>query len=222
MRLYTFLKDEFNLTKSEVTIFFTSHKVLVNDKECELTTKINELSSIKIDDKVYKIKDKDYIYIALNKPRGYECTNDKKNTSSILNLIDIDLRVFCVGRLDKDSEGLIILTNDGAFSNQVLSPNHHVEKEYIVSTKEKIDNAFIENISRPQKVLNKITKPCKAYLIDDYTFKIILTEGINRQIRRMTKNLGHTVISLKRIRFGNLKLDIEEKKYKFVKKEEII
>lgn len=221
MRLYNFIKGQYNLTKSEVKDFYLNHKIYVNDSKASLTTIIDNDSKIVIDDKEVLIKKEDIIFIAFNKPVGVECTNDINNLNSIINYIGLDKRVVPIGRLDKDSHGLIILTNDLKACNEFLNKDNHVEKEYIVKTKEEIDLEFIEKISKPQFILNKYSKECIVKYIDNHTFNIILKEGMNRQIRRMAKNLGKTVIDLERIRFGNYKLSEPVGKYKYITKDSI-
>lgn len=228
MRLYNFLKDELNLTKSEVKEYFVAHDVYVNDVLSSMLTIVDEnsivksVSSIDQSTRYFKYKQKEYIYIAYNKPVGVLCTNDKKNPCSILNFIDSKERIYPIGRLDKDSHGLIILTNDNEFTNLVLNKDNHVEKKYICQTREEIDDLFVERLSKPILIDNKYTKECITKLIDNHTFEIVLREGMNRQIRKMALSLGKKVIDLKRISFGKYILDLEKNKYKFIKKEDII
>lgn len=228
MRLYNFLKDELNLTKSEVKEYFVAHNVYVNDVLSSMLTIVEEnsviksVSSIDQSTRYFKYKQKEYIYIAYNKPVGVLCTNDKKNPCSILNFIDSKERIYPIGRLDKDSHGLIILTNDNEFTNLVLNKDNHVEKKYICQTREEIDDLFVERLAKPILIDNKYTKECITKLIDNHTFEIVLREGMNRQIRKMALSLGKKVIDLKRISFGKYILDLEKNKYKFIKKEDII
>jgi len=228
MRLYNFLKDELNLTKSEVKEYFVAHNVYVNDVLSSMLTIVDEnsivksVSSIDQSTRYFKYKQKEYIYIAYNKSVGVLCSNDKKNPCSILNFIDSKERIYPIGRLDKDSHGLIILTNDNEFTNLVLNKDNHVEKKYICQTREEIDDLFVERLAKPILIDNKYTKECITKLIDNHTFEIVLREGMNRQIRKMALSLGKKVIDLKRISFGKYILDLEENKYKFIKKEDII
>lgn len=221
MRLYNFLKQEFNLTKSEEKEFFKNHDIKINDKPAKELSIIDFTSNIFIDGKLYKYIENKSIYIAFNKPIGIECTNDIKKENNIISFINYKERIFPIGRLDKDSHGLIILTNDFNAPNEFLNKDNHVEKEYIVKTKEIIDLEFVDKMSKPILLNNKYTKPCVTKLIDEHTFNIILKEGMYRQIRRMAKSLNKTVIDLKRIRFGNLYLDIDEGKYREINKDNI-
>ncbi len=228
MRLYNVLKDELHLTKSELKEYFVSHLVYVNDVIANMLTLVDEASNIKAVSLItqeimyFKVIPKEYLYIAYNKPVGVECTNDKKNPNSILHFVDLKTRIYPVGRLDKDSHGLIILTNDNKFTNQVLNKENHVEKRYICKTLEEIDETFTNRLSKPILIDNKFTKECSTKLIDDHTFEIILKEGMNRQIRKMALSLKKRVIDLKRVSFGKYNLDIKENKYKIIKKEDII
>lgn len=228
MRLYNFLKDELNLTKSELKAYFYTHSVYVNGVLSSMLTIIDENSIIKsiscIDQSIrcFKYRPKEYIYIAYNKPVGIVCTNDRKNACSILNFIDSKDRIYPIGRLDKDSHGLIILTNDNKFTNFVLNKDNHVEKKYICQTREEIDDLFVNKLSKPILIDNKYTKECITKLIDNHTFEIVLREGMNRQIRKMALSLGKKVIDLKRVSFGAYNLDLEENHYKFIKKEDIL
>ena len=155
-----------------------------------------------------KVIDKeDFVYYLYNKPKGLVCTNDLTNKDSYLKTINLEKRVFCVGRLDKESSGLIILTNDGQYTNELLNPITHVEKEYIVKVKERIDQEFIEKVQKPVVLKGKLTKENKSYLIDEYTFGIILTEGKYHQIRKCVKLAGNFVVELKRIRIGKYSIE---------------
>lgn len=205
IRLSKFLKNSLNLTKTELFELFETKNVTVNDNKVNLSYIIKLDDVVKVDGK--EIHYNNYVYYLYNKPRGVVCTNDKLRKDSYLNFIDIKERVFCVGRLDKDSSGLLILTNDGDLFHRLLNPISHVEKEYLVTTKKPINNDFINNITKSIIINNKKTKECKAMLIDEYTFKIILTEGMYHQIRIMVKMNNNEVNTLERIRIGNIKLE---------------
>ena len=167
MRLYNFLKDEFNLTKSKLNDFLNGHLILIDGKKASLQSKFEEGNILTIDNKEYKYKEKEYVYFAYNKPIGITCTLDKDKKDSIVNYINYKERIFPIGRLDKDSHGLIILTNDFKAPNIYLNKDNHVEKEYLVKVINKIDENFIKNIEKPILLDNKYTKECIAYLVDD-------------------------------------------------------
>jgi 23S rRNA pseudouridine2604 synthase len=148
------------------------------------------------------------IYIALNKPVGIVCTTDSyREKDNIIDYIGFHERIFPIGRLDKMSEGLILLTNDGDIVNKILRAGNQHEKEYIVRVDKKIDRAFIKTMASGVPILNTVTNPCEVEAIDDYTFRIILKQGLNRQIRRMCEFLNYTVCALSRVRIMHLRVD---------------
>lgn len=146
------------------------------------------------------------IYIAFNKPMGIVCTTDKKERKNIVDFIGHPQRLFPIGRLDKASQGLILLTNDGDIVNKILRAGNKNEKEYIVRVRQKLTPMFIEKMSQGVPILDTVTKRCKVQYINDFTFRIILTQGLNRQIRRMCEQLEYEVATLKRVRIMNIKL----------------
>lgn len=164
----------------------------------------------------------DPIYLVLNKPRKITCTTLDTVEGNISEFMDFNTRIFPVGRLDKDSQGLILLTNDGDIVNKILRAHNHHEKEYIVCTDRKIDSDFIFKMSNGVEILNQVTKKCFVEKIDDYCFKIILMQGLNRQIRRMCKALGYNVLTLNRVRIMNIHLnDLPIGHYRYLTKTEL-
>ena len=147
------------------------------------------------------------IYIILNKPPGITCTTDLRDNSNIIDFVNHPKRIFPIGRLDKPSSGLIFLTNDGDIVNQILREENNHEKEYIVTVDKPISTRFIQKMGNGIPILGTITKKCVVKKLDKFVFKIILTQGLNRQIRRMCEYLGYKVITLKRVRVMNVKLD---------------
>ena len=163
----------------------------------------------------------DHLYIALNKPLGITCTTDKRDKDNIIDFLGFEERIFPIGRLDKNSSGLILLTNDGSIVNKLLRAEHGHEKEYVVKVDKKIDDDFVKKMENGLPVLDQITLPCKVTPTGPYTFKIILTQGLNRQIRRMCEYLGYRVVSLKRIRFMNILLgDMKPGEYRYLNNKE--
>ncbi|MEM1320580.1 MAG: 23S rRNA pseudouridine(2604) synthase RluF [Bacteroidota bacterium] len=146
------------------------------------------------------------LYIAFNKPIGIVCTTDPKERKNIISYIDHPERLFPIGRLDKPSQGLIFLTNDGDIVNKILRAGNQHEKEYIVTVKPAITDPFIKKMSGGIPILGTVTKPCPVFAINKHTFRIILTQGLNRQIRRMCEFLGYEVTKLKRVRIMNVQL----------------
>jgi 23S rRNA pseudouridine2604 synthase len=149
---------------------------------------------------------KNYVYIALNKPVGITSTTEKHIKGNIIDLVNHPLRIFNIGRLDKDSDGLILLTNDGDIVNEILRAENKHEKEYIVTVDKPITSEFLKNMSEGVRILDTKTLPCKVEQLSKYVFKIILTQGLNRQIRRMCAALGFSVVRLQRIRIMNINL----------------
>lgn len=224
MRLHQFLKDRFRLCKSEVQDFNHNHNVTVNgipDKWLSYILKPNDI--ISVDGKVYDIIKDEKVYLLFNKPVGVTCTNDRNVENNIRDFLNYEKRIFPVGRLDKDSCGLLILTNDGKIFNQILDSKNHIEKEYLLKVDHPINNIFLDLMSRGVPILGKVTKPCKMEYVGPCEFKITLQEGMNRQIRRMCKFFGYKVISLQRIRIGNLYLenDLREGSFKELLPEQI-
>ncbi len=205
MRLFNYIKNSLKITKSQFIEEYNKNHILVNDKIVNMSYIIKEGDIITYKGEV--VLKEDFVYYLYNKPQGLVCTNDLDDKDSYLKTLNLDKRIFCVGRLDKDSCGLLVLTNDGQYTNSLLNPLTHVEKEYIVRVKHKIDIDFIEKVQKPVVLNGKLTKETKAYLIDDYSFRIILTEGKYHQIRRTVKLAGNLVTHLQRIRIGEFHID---------------
>ena len=199
-----------------------SGRVLINNEPASLGQKVNVNDEIKIDDKVIGVKKKKKIYLALNKPIGIVCTTDTRvEKNNIIDFIGYPERIFPIGRLDKPSSGLILLTNDGDIVNKILRTEHNHEKEYIVKVDKALSQTIIDRMSKGVPILDTITKECKIRKSGSNEFKIILTQGLNRQIRRMCEYFNYKVISLERTRIMNIKLDLPVGKYRELTKEEI-
>ena len=197
-------------------------KVTINGKIPKIGTMVDDFDQIEVEGKrIEKSTEQKKIYLAFNKPVGIVCTTDRKvEPNNIIDFIKYPKRIFPIGRLDKPSEGLIFLTNDGDIVNKILRARNNHEKEYIVSVNRPINREFIQTMSNGVEILETITKNCFAKQMGPKKFKIILTEGLNRQIRRMCESLGYRVQSLKRVRIMNIKLDLPVGKYReFTKKE---
>ena len=197
-------------------------KVTINGKVPEIGTKVEEGDQVEVNgQRIDKSKNKN-IYLAFNKPVGIVCTTDRKvEPNNLIDFIKYPKRIFPIGRLDKPSEGLIFLTNDGDIVNKILRARNNHEKEYIVSVNRTINRDFIQSMSNGVEILGTITKNCLVKQLGPKKFKIILTQGLNRQIRRMCESLGYRVQSLKRIRIMNIKLDVPTGKYREFTKEEL-
>ncbi len=185
-------------------------RVAINGKIPEIGTKISNEDEVRVNGKlVSQPKKKKMVYIAFNKPVGVVCTTDqKREKNNIIDYINYPTRIFPIGRLDKPSEGLIFLTNDGDIVNKILRARNNHEKEYEVTVHKPVTKEFIESMSNGVPILDTITRKCFVKQMDKKKFRIILTQGLNRQIRRMCEYLEYDIKKLKRIRIMNIKLDI--------------
>ena len=196
-------------------------KVQVNGRLAELGTRVGEQDEIRVSGKIIT-KEVETIYLALNKPTGITCTTDTTIKDNIISFINYPERIFPVGRLDKPSEGLILMTNDGDIVNKILRSGNNHEKEYVVAVDKKITARFLERMSNGIPILDTITKKCSIKKTGDKEFNIVLTQGLNRQIRRMCEHLGYNVLSLKRVRIMNIKLDnLKKGTYREITKTEL-
>ncbi len=180
-------------------------RVSINGEATKKGNRVFEGDVVKIDGKPI-LEKPEAIYIAFNKPLGVVCTTDLKEPDNIIDYIDHPERLFPVGRLDKFSQGLIFLTNDGDIVNKILRAGNNHEKEYVVSTREPVSDKFVKQMASGVPVLNTITKKCRVTKMSEHTFKITLTQGINRQIRRMCEHLGVHVTHLMRTRIMNIEI----------------
>lgn len=181
-------------------------RVTLNGKLALPTSRVGENDKVAIDDETLRIKKKEPFYIAFNKPKGITSTTDIQDKSNIVSFINHNRRIFPVGRLDKDSEGLILLTDDGDIVNKILRVENGHEKEYLVSVNKPIVGEFVNKMSSGIPILDTVTKPCKVRLEGSKKFRITLTQGLNRQIRRMCEYMGYEVSSLKRVRIMHIML----------------
>jgi len=219
-RLNKYLSECGYCSRREADRLIEEERVTINDKVPELGTKVTENDIVKVDGKIVDKTSKS-IYIALNKPIGIVSSTDKTIKENIVDFMDYPERIFHVGRLDKDSEGLILMTNDGDIVNKILRSNNLHEKEYIVKVDKIITDEFIKDMGNGVPILDTITKKCKIRKISEHEFKIILTEGLNRQIRRMCSYFDYRVRYLKRIRIMNIQLDLPVGKWRHLTEEEI-
>jgi 23S rRNA pseudouridine2604 synthase len=197
-------------------------RVTINGNLPEMGTKVVEGDEVRVDgERVTKTKT-DHVYLAFNKPVGIVCTTDTRvEKDNIIDFINYPKRIFPIGRLDKPSEGLIFMTNDGDIVNKILRARNHHEKEYLVKVNKPITPQFLENMRNGVPILDTITRKCKVEKVDAYQFKIILTQGLNRQIRRMCEYLDYRVKRLKRIRIMNVNLDVPVGKWRDLSKAEL-
>ena len=222
MRINKYLSQIGICSRREADKLVDSGRIKINDEIAVLGTKIKEGDKITIDNKLIKPKKKKTILIAFNKPKGIVCTTNRLiEKNNIIDYINCPERIFPIGRLDKLSEGLILLTNDGSVVNKILRSRNNKEKEYLVEVNKNITTNFVRQMSNGIPILNTVTKNCKLIKVSTTTFKIILTQGLNRQIRRMCEFLGYKVLSLKRTRIMNIKLDIETGKWRHLSSHEL-
>lgn len=208
-RLNKYISDSGFCSRREADRFIEQNRVTINGKQPELGSKVQPGDVVKVDKKVIKASAEnksDRIYIAYNKPIGIICITDSNIEDNIIDAIGFPQRIFPIGRLDKPSEGLIFLTNDGDIVNKILRAENAHDKEYIVTVDKPITDQFVDHMSRGVPILGTVTKPCKVTMQSRYVFKMILTQGLNRQIRRMCEHLGYEVTHLQRSRIMNVEL----------------
>lgn len=180
-------------------------RVTVNGKRATIGMQVESGDDVRVNGNQIFVA-RNNVYIALNKPVGITCTTEKGVKGNIVDLVNHSFRVFHIGRLDKDSEGLILLTNDGDIVNEILRSENQHEKEYVVSVDRPITPEFLKNMSEGVDILGTTTLPCRVVQLSKYDFQIILTQGLNRQIRRMCEALGYNVYRLQRTRIMNIHL----------------
>ena len=220
IRLNKYIASSGLCSRREADTLIEKGKVTINGVVAVQGSKVNDGDIVEVSGR--KITpDDDMVYIAFNKPLGVTCTTDKRDPSNIIDYIGFDERIFPVGRLDKNSSGLILLTNDGSIVNKLLRAENGHEKEYLVTVNRPYDKEFVRSMESGVPVLGQLTLPCKLKPAGDRTFRIILHQGLNRQIRRMCEYLGYKVTRLKRIRFMNIMLgDLETGKWRYLTSEE--
>ena len=200
-----YISDTGICSRREAEKYIVEERVTINNKIAKLGNRVNPGDVVKVDGEKLKTVTND-IYIAFNKPVGIVCTTELKIKNNIIQYINHPKRMFPIGRLDKESEGLIFLTNDGNIVNKILRAGNNHEKEYIVTVDKPINDNFIERMSNGIPMLGTVTNKCKVEMQSTYVFKIILTQGLNRQIRRMCSFCGYEVRKLKRVRIMNIGL----------------
>lgn len=216
IRLNKYIASSGLCSRREADTLIESGKVTINGIVAVQGSKVLDGDVVEVNGRKVTPED-DMVYIAFNKPLGITCTTDTRDPSNIIDYIGFDERIFPVGRLDKNSSGLILLTNDGSIVNKLLRAENGHEKEYLVTVNRPYDKNFIKSMESGVPVLGQLTLPCRIKSAGDRSFKIILHQGLNRQIRRMCEYLGYKVTKLKRIRFMNIMLgDLETGKWRYL------
>lgn len=202
-RLNKAISDTGTCSRREADQYIEHGRVFVNGHKASVGDKVTNKDEIRVDGRIIKEIEKD-IYIVLNKPVGIVCTTEKQVKDNIISYLLFPKRIFPIGRLDKDSEGLILLTNNGDIVNKILRAGNEHEKEYIVTVNKPTTTDFIEKMSAGVPILGETTKKCEVEKISEFVFKIVLVQGLNRQIRRMCEHFGYDVVKLKRVRIMNV------------------
>lgn len=206
VRINKYLSDKGLCSRREADRLIAQGRVRINGNVAEVGSRVKDGDTVALDSKTVSTALESRVYIAFNKPAGITCTTDRSIPGNIVDYINYPQRIFHVGRLDKDSEGLILMTNDGDIVNKILRASNNHEKEYIVTVDKPVTDEFLKNMSSGIPILDTVTNPCVVDRKSKNVFRIVLTQGLNRQIRRMCSFLGYKVEKLKRIRIMNIKL----------------
>ena len=221
-RINKYLSEIGYCSRREADRLIAAGRILVNGEKAEMGLKICPEDQIIVNGEALSNSKNKLVYLAFNKPKGIVCTtNTSVEKDNIIDYINYPKRIFPIGRLDKPSEGLIFLTNDGDIVNKILRARNNHEKEYLVTVNKPITNEFIDKMGNGLPVLDTVTKKCFVKQTHKNKFKIILTQGLNRQIRRMCEFLNYKVVDLKRVRIMNIKLDVKVGKWRYLKPEEL-
>ncbi len=221
-RINKYLSEVGYCSRREADKLIEAGRVTINGKVPEMGTKVAPNDVVHVDGKTIVDTKESFVYLAFNKPVGIVCTTDTRvEKDNIIDYINYPKRIFPIGRLDKASEGLILLTDDGDIVNKILRASNNHEKEYIVTVDKPISQTFVERMSNGIPILDRITKKCEVKKLSSQEFRIILTQGLNRQIRRMCEYLNYEVETLKRVRIMNIKLDMPVGEYRELTKDEL-
>ncbi|MBU3127455.1 pseudouridine synthase [Clostridium tagluense] len=221
MRINKLLSNHGICSRTDANRLIAENRIIVNGKLATPGQWVEEEDIILIDNEPIPVKDK--IYVALNKPVGITCTAEKTVQSNIIDFMNYPEYIFPVGRLDKASQGLILMTNDGDLANKILESENEHEKEYIVRLNKPFDDLFIKGMSEGVEICSVITRPCKVSRVSVDTFSIVLTQGLNKQIRRMSSAFGYKVVRLERIRIMDIKIEgIDNGNWRYLTDKEVI
>ena len=221
IRINKFLSASGYCSRREADRLLEKKRVTIDGRIAELGDRVSEGQNICVDGNRVQ-EQREQIVIAFHKPVGVVCTSSKKDKNNIIDFIRFEHRIYPVGRLDKDSTGLILLTNDGELTDRILRGKNGHEKEYIVTVNKPLKKEILAAMAQGVPILDTVTRPCKIDQVDERTFKIILTQGLNRQIRRMCEYFGYRVVTLKRERIMNIRLgSLEEGKWRYLTDHEL-
>ena len=221
MRINKYLSESGVCSRRKADELIDQGVVEINGELATKGSQVEPEDDVRVNGKRVTGKEKN-IYIAFNKPIGVECTTNLSVKDNIISYINYPERIFPVGRLDKNSEGLILLTNDGDLSNEILKARHYHEKEYLVTVDHRVSDEFLEKMRSGVEILDTVTRPCEVEIVRSNMFKIILTQGLNRQIRRMCEALEYKVVKLRRVRIINIEIgDLEKGKWRYLSADEL-
>ena len=222
IRINKFLSEAGFCSRREADKLIDKNRVKINGEVPLIGTKVLPGDRVTVDKKVINAGKEKFVYLAFNKPKGIVCTTDvKREKNNIIDYLNYPKRIFPIGRLDKPSQGLIFLTSDGDIVNKILRASNHHEKEYLVTVDKPITKEFVQKMSSGIPILGTITKKCEVEKIANQKFKIVLTQGLNRQIRRMCEYLNYEVKQLKRVRIMNINLDVREGEWRYFNAKEL-
>ncbi|KGP82478.1 MULTISPECIES: pseudouridine synthase [unclassified Paenibacillus] len=222
MRINKYISETGYCSRRETNRLIAAGRITINGEVCEKGADVESEDIVLIDGKEIPHDDSEPVYLVLNKPMGIVCTAAKQVEGNIIEYVNYPSRIFAIGRLDKASEGLILLTNDGGIVNKMMRSEHNHEKEYVVTVDKPVTEQFVRALSQGVEILDVVTKPCEVYKQSENVFRIILTQGLNLQIRRMCKALGYRVLKLERIRIMNVTLDgMERGQWRHLEEQEL-
>ncbi|MFE6075837.1 pseudouridine synthase [Paenibacillus sp. NPDC057886] len=222
MRINKYISETGYCSRRETNRLIAAGRITINGKVCEKGADVEPEDIVLIDGQEIPYNDREPVYLALNKPIGIVCTAAEQVEGNIIQYVNYPSRIFAIGRLDKASEGLIFLTNDGDIVNKMMRSEHNHDKEYVVTVDKPVTDEFVRAMSQGVEIMNVVTKPCEVYKHSENVFRIILTQGLNLQIRRMCKALGYRVLKLERIRIMNVTLaGLEREQWRHLEKQEL-
>ncbi|RAW18396.1 23S rRNA pseudouridine synthase F [Paenibacillus taichungensis] len=222
MRINKYISETGYCSRRETNRLIAAGRITINGNVCEKGADVEPEDIVLIDGEEIPFNDREPVYLALNKPIGIVCTAAEQVEGNIIQYVNYPSRIFAIGRLDKASEGLIFLTNDGDIVNKMMRSEHNHDKEYVVTVDKPVTDEFVRAMSQGVEILNVVTKPCEVYKHSENVFRIILTQGLNLQIRRMCKALGYRVLKLERIRIMNVTLEgLERGQWRHLERQEL-